>query len=318
MADQFFTRVNIPESPVKMDYHTKVLFMGSCFSDYIGRIMASYKFPVLLNPFGTLFNPISIADDLLILKDRKVFTEADLGHFQDVYFSFAHYTGFSDVDPQRCLKRINESATQASEWLKNCSYLIITLGTSWVYTFNASGKVVANCHKLPGSDFTKSLLSPGEIIKHYNRLIPQLRLYNPGLRIVFTLSPVRHWADGAESNQLSKSILHYSIHELIALHKDLFYFPAYEIFMDELRDYRFYAVDMLHPSEQGTRYVWDRFAETWLDKQSREIIPELEQVIKSLAHKPVNAESAAHLKFMEKTQKKIEALKTRYPFLDFS
>lgn len=315
MEDRFFTRVIISNPPHKIDYETPVLLIGSCFSDYIGRIMASYKLPVLLNPFGTLFNPFSIADDLHMLIAKKKFTRDDLHQYKGLYFSFAHYTGFSDTEAGQCLSRINESANHATEWLSSCRYLIVTFGTAWAYKRNANDKIVANCHKLPGTEFTKVLLPPGEIVDTYNTLIARLKTFNPALKIIFTLSPVRHWSDGAENNQLSKAILHYAIHELISRHTEVFYFPAYEIFMDELRDYRFYAADMLHPSEQGTRYVWERFSQTWIDSQAREVFPKLQEIINALAHKPVNAGSTLHKQFLEKTQKKMLALEERYPFL---
>ena len=316
--DKFHTKVAIAESPVKITYSRKCLFMGSCFSDYIGEIMAAYKFRIMLNPFGTLFNPASIAENLQLLIKGKEFTYEDLNEHNGLWFSFSHYTGFSDPDRNTCLANINIATGTAIEWLKSCEYLVLTFGTAWVYKYNRTGRLVANCHKLTASAFTRSLMNPAEIIAGFNDLILALRKYNPHIRVIFTLSPVRHWADGAVNNQLSKAILHYSIQEILKNHEGIYYFPSYEIFMDELRDYRFYAEDMLHPSDQGARYVWERFSDTWIDDTSKKIIQEVSAILKAAGHRPLNAETFAHKKFRQDTLQKIEQLVKIYPFMDFS
>jgi GSCFA family len=315
--DIFHTKVDIPKSPVKFSYTTPALFMGSCFSDYIGEIMAGYKFPLLLNPFGTLFNPVSIAENLEHLIHEKIFTREDL-HFQNgLWFSFSHYTRFSHPDPAVCLDKINTSVKAASAWLRQCKFIVLTFGTARVYHYIKQDKIVANCHKLPASEFTKMLLKPSDIIDRYNGLLDLLRKLNPDIHVVFTLSPVRHWADGAVNNQLSKSVLHYSIHEITKNHSRTHYFPSYEIFMDELRDYRFYAADMLHPSDQGARYVWDRFCESWVDEASIRIMAEVETITKAAHHRPINADSVSYMKFQQNTLKKLETLIRQHPFLNF-
>jgi hypothetical protein len=316
--DQFRTKVNIPVSPANISYLSKCLLMGSCFSDYIGQIMKRHKFQAVLNPFGTLFNPASIAQNTEHLLSGNIFTAGELHQHNGLWFSFFHYTGFSDPHPQVCLEKINTAAKTASAWLKTCDYLILTFGTAWIYKYNATSAIVANCHKLPAAAFTRSLMQPGEIIALYRNLIPLLRSVNPGLRIIFTLSPVRHWADGAENNLLSKSILHYSIHEILKEHAELYYFPAYEIFMDELRDYRFYAADMLHPSEQGTAYIWQRFCDTWMDPATLQQYSNVSAVIRATGHRPMNAVTDAHKTFRQQTLEKIEHLSRQFPFMDFS
>jgi hypothetical protein len=316
--DEFRTKVEIPGSPEKIGYIKKCLFMGSCFSDYIGRIMADYKYPLLMNPFGTLFNPLSIADNTDILIKGSPFSEADLHYHDGLWFSFSHYTGFSDPQQSVSLDKINTSLLLASEWLQKCDFLVLTFGTAWAYYLKETGKVAANCHKLPSAAFNKQLLKPGTIFTRYHKLITVLRQLNPNLVILFTLSPVRHWADGAVNNQLSKSVLHFAIQEIIRHHPGTWYFPAYEIFMDELRDYRFYASDMLHPSETGTGYVWKRFSEAWIDTESNTIAGEIAEILKAVGHRPKNPESAAHQKFKHNTIKRINELKQRYSFLDFS
>jgi len=316
--DKFSTRVHIAESPVKISYDTRCLFMGSCFSDNIGRIMQELKFPVLLNPFGTLFNPASLADNILNLMHPRRFTAGDLTFHRGLWFSFSHYTGFSHPDPDLCLEKINDSLKSGSEWLSQCHYLLLTFGTAWAYVENKSGRLVANCHKLPASNFTRVFLEPYRIVEQYDSLLTDLKKFNPALNIIFTLSPVRHWADGAENNQLSKSVLNYSIHKILEKHTNTRYFPAYEIFMDELRDYRFYASDMFHPSEQASQYVWERFCEAWIDHPSRTTMNEISSVLKATGHRPLHTDTDEYKTFCKNTLKKIEDLKNRIPGLDFS
>ncbi len=316
--DKFRTRVDIAEPAGKMGYATRSLWMGSCFSDTIGRIMAGSKFPVLLNPFGTLFNPFSVMDNLRRLISGEPYTKADLYYHDGLWFSFSHYTGFAFPDADACLSAINVSLKTASDWLRQTDFLLLTFGTARIYQFKETGLTVANCHKLPAASFTTRLAEPAEIISNCDTALRELRKLNPAVQVIFTLSPVRHWSDGAESNQLDKSILHYSMHEILKRHDRTHYFPAYEIFMDELRDYRFYAADMLHPSEQGSQYIWERFSETWIDDASKKIMAGVTAVLKAVGHRPLHAESTNHKKFKHNTLKQIEHLTAMYPFLDFS
>ncbi len=315
--ETFRTPVNIPESADKISYQTKCLFIGSCFADNIGKIMAHYQFPTLLNPFGTLFNPASIAENLGLLINGKTYTRNDLRYHNELWFSLNHYTAFSHPTPETCLNLVNQAAAEASSWLKDCHYLLLTFGTAWAYQFKETGKIVANCHKLPASQFNQVLLQPATIIEQYNQLLSELKLLNPGIRIIFTLSPVRHWSNGAVDNQLSKSVLHYSIHEILKKNDFASYFPAYEIFMDELRDYRFYAGDMLHPSELGTRYVWEKFCDARVEEPAKKIMAGVEAVFKAMNHRPLHTNTTSYKIFRQHTLKLINQLTKQYPFLDF-
>lgn len=292
--------------------------MGSCFADEIGERMQRLKFPVLLNPFGTLFNPASISSNLMDLITGKMYTGKDLFFHNDMWFSFSHYTGLARRDRQECLDNLNFQHTQASAWLQRCGYLLITFGTAWTYIHNKTHALVANCHKLPAAEFTRKLLEPADIVRNYTELLHALQSLNPGIRLIFTVSPVRHWKDGAVSNQLSKSVLHLSIHELIRNHPNTRYFPAYEIFMDELRDYRFYDSDMLHPSEQGTAYVWERFCETSIDDNANKIMAGVTDVLKAVDHRPRQTDSPNLRKFIDNTLNLINQMTLAYPYLDFS
>ncbi len=316
--DKFRTSITIPVSDFKIGYETPGMLMGSCFSDYVGKIMQQHKLPVFLNPFGTLFNPLSVADALEKLMAGKLTTLEDLRFHNGLWFSFSHYTGFSNTDRDICLNRINKSEKEASAWLKKCHVLIITFGTAWVYTIKETGIVAANCHKMPVETFDRVFAEPEKIIRRYENLIRLLQQINPKIRIIFTVSPVRHWKDGAVNNQLSKSVLHWSIHEIMKLCPQTAYFPSYEIFMDELRDYRFYAPDMLHPSETATQYVWERFCDTYTSPETRKIMPDVLSVMKAVNHRPMHEDGPVFIKFKQQTLRKMEQLESTYPFLNFS
>jgi hypothetical protein len=292
--------------------------MGSCFADNIGSRLKNLKFVVEHNPFGVLYNPVSVKIDIELLAERKIFTESDLYWHNDRWISFNHYTLFSHPDNTTCLQKINDSAIPASELLAKARFLFITFGTSWVYEFSKTGQVVANCHKIPAGEFRRFLLSPEDIIRSYDELLAKLKAYNPDLNIVFTVSPIRHWKDGAAGNQLSKSILLVAIHNLVNRHHNTSYFPAYEIFMDELRDYRFYARDMIHPSDAAQDYIWEKFTGTFISPESIDIMKEIEEILKARNHRPVNPDSAEFLQFRKRIREKIDALVKKYPALDLS
>ena len=316
--DKFRTTVEIPAPGISMEYTDKSLWVGSCFAGTIGQMMKDYKFPVIVNPFGTLFNPLSVAGNLLRLISRKEYDTNDLFNYQHTWFSFDHYTGFSNPDRDACLRAVNTAFNAASAWLRHSKFLLLTFGTAVTFKQKKTGKVVANCHKMPSSEFNRHMAEPDEIIDLFNETIDQLRKVNPGIHIVFTVSPVRHWSDGAVSNQLSKSVLHYAIHRILKTHSNTSYFPAYEIFMDELRDYRFYASDLLHPSDSGTDYIWERFTDTYVDKASGKIMTGVSAILKAAGHRPFNTETTNHKKFVERTLLQISQLTSSYPFLDFS
>jgi hypothetical protein len=315
---QFRTIINPEPSPNKIGYQTPVLFMGSCFTENIGNIMADLKFPVIVNPFGVMYNPISVQKGLEILIDQVEFKESDLGFFNEQWFSFYHDTVFSDIDQKKCLDKINDSVKSASRLLRNAKYLVITFGTSWVYRYLKSGNIVSNCHKIPAKEFERLKIGTENIFVEWANLINRLNELNKNLKIIFTVSPVRHWKDGAIENQLSKATLILAIHQLKERYKNVEYFPAYEIMMDDLRDYRFYADDMLHPSKVAINYIWDQFSQTYIEKDTNEIIKEIEKIILAKNHRPLNPNTPSHKKFIESQIESIEVLEKKYPFLDFS
>ena len=314
---EFLTHVDIPAPGFHIDYKSTLLFMGSCFSDNIGSHMKALKFNVCHNPFGVVYNPASLANNLELLINKEQFTGDDLHYDNELWFSFSHYTLFSDPDKNNCLEKINRSFKAAKEHLTKTDIVLLTLGTSGAYQFKGSGKIVNNCHKLPANKFKRIFLSAQETFEVLKNSIQKLRSFNPDVKIVLTVSPIRHRKDGAIENQRSKAALIMAVSELVKKLEHIYYFPAYEIFMDELRDYRFYASDMIHPSEMAIQYIWERFSKTFLSPETLNIVSDVEKINKSLQHRPRHQEIDSYKKFQTALLKQIDSLTNRYPFIDF-
>jgi hypothetical protein len=314
---EFRTKIQPQPSKNKISYQTPVLFLGSCFTENIGNKMQDLKFPVLVNPFGVLYNPVSVRQSLEIILDKRNFNENDLGFFNEQWFSFYHDTEFSNTDKQECLNYINARLNEARSQFENANYLIITFGTAWVYEYLKTGKVVSNCHKIPAKEFTRYKLGVEDVFVHWAKLLNRIEDYNSDLKVIFTVSPVRHWKDGAVQNQLSKSTLILAIHQIKKIFDNVEYFPAYEIMMDDLRDYRFYADDMLHPSDVAVEYIWQFFKDTYLEKGTNEIIKDVQKIVDAENHRPLNPNSKGHKKFIEKLNLQKQQLMRKYPFLKF-
>ncbi|HSH50672.1 MAG TPA: GSCFA domain-containing protein [Bacteroidales bacterium] len=314
----FRTTIQPEISKNKITYHTSLLFMGSCFTENIGNKMQALKFPVMINPFGVLYNPASVRKGLEILIDQKVFTPGDLGFFNEQWFSFYHDTQFSHPDREKCLDKINASIKLAASHLRKSKYLIITFGTAWIYKYLRTEKIVSNCHKIPSKEFERVKLGVEDIFVEWAKFINRLNELNRNLKIIFTVSPVRHWKDGAVQNHLSKSTLILAIYQLIKIFKNVEYFPSYEIMMDDLRDYRFYADDMLHPSNEAIEYIWDQFAETYFNEDTKGVIQDIYKIVLAKNHRPLNPETEQHKKFLKAQIKQITKLSKEYPFVDLS
>lgn len=256
---ELYTTIKIPKPPFRFSWQERILLLGSCFAENIGAKLAENKFNVDINPFGTLYNPASIAAALRMLLHPERFTANDLFRHEGVYHSFTHHSRFSSTSETECLEKINDRLFASAQEIRKTGYMVITLGTAYVYRLKSSGQVVANCHKLPEKMFDRSMLSVAEIVSEWKELLLSLWEQCPDLKILFTVSPIRHWKDGAHGNQLSKATLLLAADTLQTAYPErIAYFPAYEIMMDELRDYRFYATDMLHPSELAVDYIWQR------------------------------------------------------------
>lgn len=312
----FQTKVEIPKSDFNIAYQDRVMTLGSCFAENIGQRMQKLYFDIDVNPFGVLYNPVSIRNSIDLLIENKPFIHDNVFENRGLWQSFGHSSLFSDTTPDKCLNKINERFVNAATCFPKTDYLLITFGTAWVFEEKKSGRVVSNCHKLPASHFVRRRLTVDEIVADYTTLITILANVFPNLKIIFSISPIRHWKDGAQENTISKSTLLLAVNDLQQKFPQVRYFPAYEIQMDELRDYRFYASDMLHPSEVAVDYIWSRFSETYFDDATTVMKAELDQLASDLSHRPLHPESEEFVKFRSNIQKKKAALIKKYPLLE--
>ncbi len=315
---KFNTPVALNESGTKISYHTQSMMIGSCFSENIGRNLQECCMPITVNPFGILYNPSSIANCLKHIITQKKFTDQDLFEREGLFHSFSHHSSFSNSNPKTVLDQINKHSLEAYNRLKQASHLFITFGTAWVFENKKSGAIVSNCHKVPASEFVQYRLTVSQIKEEWIALIDQLKALNPNLHLVFTVSPIRHLKDGAHENQLSKSSLLLAIDELIKHFGNelISYFPAYELQLDELRDYRFYANDMLHPSELALEYFREKFSAVFLEKDSQQVKEAIEKLLQAAKHRPFNASEKVYRDFITLQLEKINQLKIQYPHLE--
>ena len=313
----FTIRFQVPPLPDKIRHTDKILLAGSCFTEHIGTFLGNAKFKTLVNPNGIIFNPVSIVKAITSWIENREYENKDLFQHNDGWHSWDHHSHFSHRDAGRGLENINTSIQAAHRFLKEAGWLIITLGSAFVYELKEKDNfIVANCHKMPGERFRKRLLVPEEIIAAFGNLVYRLQLLNPELKIIFTISPVRHIRDGVVENNRSKAVLIQAVHHLVEKLDNLHYFPAYEIVMDELRDYRFYAEDMVHPNETAIRYVAEQFQKACIDPEIFPLIKELQKLDAAMKHRPFDAESALHQQFLQAHLKKAAALKEKYPYMD--
>jgi hypothetical protein len=316
--NQYYTEVSINDFGWKIDHQSKLMLVGSCFAENIGYRMQRFKFQVDLNPFGILYNPQSIAKSLRLLVDGKAYTQADLFEHDGVWHSFDHHSRFSSANQQQTLDGINEQLIRSAKHLKESDFLILSLGTAWIFELKKTGQIVSNCHKLPAADFKRLRLTPGEIVEEYRELILALWKFNPKLKILFTVSPIRHWKDGAVENQLSKATLLLAVDRLITGfgEEQCAYFPSYEIVMDELRDYRFYAPDMLHISEQAVDHIWQKFRSKLITGESRILIDQVLKIVRAMEHRPLRKDSEMYEKFLLYNLNEVNNLLKIFPFLN--
>jgi hypothetical protein len=315
----FRTEINPLPSEFRIDHKTKILMTGSCFSVNIGSYLADTLFPVVVNPFGVIYNPVAVLNTLGILMDGTAFGQEDLEFRNELWFSWDHHTSFSHPERQECLKNINTGIDSSSRHLKECRYLLITFGTAWVYRLKSTGKPVTNCHKFPDSEFVRIFLEPGEIISLWEPFLEELFAFVPELRIIFTVSPVRHWKDGAHGNQISKSSLLLAIDELVKkfpLRTE--YFPAYEILLDDLRDYRFFADDMLHPNSMAIDYIQEKFNSAYFNAETVELNKEILKIVRAANHRALHRNTDAYRKFRSSQLQAVGSLSARYPSVDFT
>jgi len=313
----FRTEIDFSPSSFRINHKSKILFNGSCFTENIGQKLKDMSFRVRINPFGVVYNPLSLLNGLGILLDGDLYSEHDLEFRNELWFSWDHHSSFSNPDKEVCLKRINKEIKESSKHFGKADFLLVTFGTAWVYRLKKNGEIVSNCHKVPEKEFDRVLLSIEDITSSWKVFITEMLEKNKSLKIIFTVSPVRHWKDGAHGNQVSKSVLLLAIDEICrTFPKNTEYFPAYEILLDDLRDYRFYDDDLLHPNTQAINYIWSQFEKVYFDKETLEINNELEKLIRSENHRVYNKDTEAYRKFREKISKQKKQLSKKYPFLE--
>ncbi|MFV0566470.1 MAG: GSCFA domain-containing protein [Flavobacteriaceae bacterium] len=312
------TQIPLTKQPDNlMGYTSNIVLLGSCFVENIGEKLNYFKFQNFQNPFGVLFHPQAI--ETLVFKAVKgeVYSESDVFFHNEQWHCFDAHSKLSNVSKESLLEHLNINLKTTNNALKNASHIVVTLGTAWIYRLKKSGKPVANCHKMPQTEFDKTLLSVLDIEQSLQNLIGNIKAINPKAIVIFTVSPIRHIKDGFVENSQSKAHLITAVHRVLNSEKNTFYFPSYEIMMDELRDYRFYAEDMLHPNATAIQYIWEAFKTVWVSLTAFKIMDEVDVVQKGLRHKAFNPGSALHLKFLQNLDKKKEILRLQFPHIEF-
>lgn len=314
MAMQFRTVIDIKPFDRKIDHSSRILSLGSCFADNIARRMKRAKFRVEASPTGILFNPESIARAVERFAAAESPAREELRHDGERYFGYDFHSAFADADPERALAAMREAARRGADALRRADTVIITFGTAWIYRLRENGEVVANCHKQPQSLFARELIAADRIADRYAKL-----LEGPlaGRHVIFTVSPVRHLGDGAERNSLSKAVLRVAVGELASRFPDADYFPSFEIMNDELRDYRFYADDMAHPSQTAVDYIWERFGATALAESARRAAERAERIAEAAEHRPFDPRGEAHRNFCRAMLRRIDELQREQPQMQF-
>jgi len=318
MTHEFRTIVEPGKFESLIDVGSRVFLTGSCFTDHIGRKFQEHRLPVMVNPFGVLYNPFSIGRVLERVKNRSYCQEEELVQYNGLWHHFDFHGRFSHENKKSVCREINKTIDDTSGYLGEAEFLILTFGTALVYENIESNRIVANCHKIPADRFNYYRLEPEEIVAFYKELIVSLRVFNPSLKIIFTVSPVRHWKDGAHANQLSKSVLHLAVDKLCNLFEGVWYFPAYEIMMDELRDYRFYDDGLFNPSALAVDYIWERFSNSLLTSAAQQFAAKAVRISKARKHRHSGKDAKSFLHFLQNTLHLIQEIEQQFPDADLS
>lgn len=310
------TKIPLEAFEYPFGYENKVLLLGSCFAENIGDKLAYHKFQSTVNPYGILFHPLAIERVLQDAYNDEVYGEETIFELEGVWKSFVAHSRLNSHTKGAMIDKLKETQSQLKRSIQEASHIFITLGTAWAYQHKETGIAVANCHKVPQKEFLKGLIPVTEIVASLKRQCTIIKHLNPKAQITFTVSPVRHLKDGFVENTRSKAHLIAAVHEVCDA-KEAHYFPAYELMMDELRDYRFYATDMLHPSQQAIDYIWEKFMGVYAFAKAKKILKEVQIIQQGLAHRPFNPESKQHRQFLGKLENRIISLKKEYPHMKF-
>lgn len=312
MTERFRTAITpMPQQPA-ITLQQQILALGSCFTDCTGERLIAHKFQALSNPFGTIFNPSSIAQLLRHSLEQQAPDPNTYLSREGIYYNELLHSDFSASDQAQLSQQVQAAFTEVNQWLHQSSWLLVTFGTAFIYRRKSTGNIVTNCHQLPASLFERSLLSVEEIVTDFTALWKQLRAVNPNLRIVLTVSPVRHLKDNLAMNSVNKSVLRLACHALQEQLEGVDYFPAYEALMDDLRDYRFYKADLVHPNEAAESYIWELFCQSYLASTAQSFLKEWQKVRKALAHRPRHPQTPSHQKFIQATLQQLQALSQQY------
>lgn len=335
----FRTEIPIIKSDFPIDYHSKLLLLGSCFAENIGEKFQYYKFQATINPFGIIFNSVSLEKLIKRVVGKNYFTENDIFFHDDLWHCYEIHSELSNTNKEEFLDNLNSIIDLKNKQIKELTHCIITLGTSWVYRNNTSNEIVANCHKVPQKEFTKELLSTQQTEESLQNIFALIHTVNPNVNFVFTVSPVRHIKDGFFENNVSKGNLFSALNSLLSSRAEsrdkiqndtlqvldsartdssINYFPSYEIVLDELRDYRFFNEDMLHPNQQAVDYIWEKFTSCYFSAETETVVKKVEKIQKGLAHRPFNPNAEVHKKFVKNLEESIRLLQDKLPFLKFS
>lgn len=317
MIMKFLTEIPIKPLEEKISYESKIVSVGSCFAVNMAEKFKQFQFQYAVNPFGILFHTQAIENLFQFALEDKLFTETDVFLHNEIWSSFDAHSDLNELEADEVLFHLNSKIRTFRSDLESASHLILTLGTSWVYRNVASNQLVANCHKIPQKEFTKEILLVNHIQENIKRIVEIANEINPNLKIIFTVSPVRHIKDGFVENQQSKAHLITALQGFLQENKQHYYFPAFEIMMDELRDYRFYAADLLHPNEMAIHYIWEKFVSNCISDESFPTMKLVDEVQKGLAHRPFNPYAESHNLFMDKLAQKLDILLEKYPYMNF-
>ncbi len=315
---RFYLDLDTGISPASIQHRQKLLLMGSCFTEHIGKRLNDLKFDCHVNPFGSVFNPGSMHQALTRLLERRPFGESDLMEQQGSWLSLETHTSLNRSSKEDLLTTLNTLLTEWHEHLKTADWLMLTFGSAFYYEHQERQRLVANCHKLPAKQFTKKLADPSAIIASYNDLLKTLRSFNPNLKVILTISPVKHLRDGVVMNNLSKATLILAAHGIVNANDQCYYFPAYELVNDDLRDYRFYEADMAHPNQQAIDYVWQKFSGSWFAPATRPLLDRIAALNAAFRHRPLQESTQAFADFKSAQLQKCMELKNDFPYLDLN
>lgn len=315
---KFRTELKIAPNDFQLDHDQKMISFGSCFAQEMSERMRALKFDVLNNPFGILFHPLAIENALTRIHTQIPYSSNDIFQLDDVFFSWDHHSSFNSSSADETLDKINAALVEAYAYLQDADVVLLTFATSWVYKIKELDVVVANCHKVPGDNFQKVLLSDKQIKEAFNNTFDLISQLAPNAKILVSVSPVRHLKDGMVENNVSKAKLISALYEASMSFDEVTYFPAYELLMDDLRDYRFYADDLLHPSREAVNYIWEKFSDAYFQPETKHLIKRIQQINASLNHRAFNEQTEAHQQFLKNTYEAMQSLERENASLDFS